>query len=246
MSLDDGGYAGGDLAPSDRPGVLRFKAAGFVTPFEFKLGRVNAIHWTPAEKPVKPEGEFCFELGGGDVVFGGLAGLDESGGQLDVPRIGRMHVERSAIRRIYRWKASADLVYLGPNGLAGWRRGSPASGGAASGRRAAHRGGCQSQRMGNEPDEVPHAVAESANPQPAETGWRDEAGQLMTDKEGASIHGDFAIPARASIEFEVSWKKKPDFVFALGTNDQPESVKRVPVRGVGRRLDRAARARKRG
>ena len=55
---------------------LRWQAAGFVAPFEFKLGRVNAIHWTPAEKPVKPEGEFCFELGGGDVVFGTLAELD--------------------------------------------------------------------------------------------------------------------------------------------------------------------------
>ena len=47
------------------------------------------------------------------------------------------------------------------------------------------------------------------------------------NQEGASIHGDFGIPARASIEFEISWKKKPDFVFALGTSDQPESVKRA-------------------
>ena len=46
-------------------------------------------------------------------------------------------------------------------------------------------------------------------------------------QEGASIHGDFGIPARASIEFEISWKKKPDFVFAIGTSDQPESVKRA-------------------
>ena len=76
LSLDDGGFAAGDLADSDRPGVLRWQAAGFVAPFEFKLGRVNAVHWTPDEKAVKPEGEFCFELGGGDVVFGSLANLD--------------------------------------------------------------------------------------------------------------------------------------------------------------------------
>ena len=61
----------------------------------------------------------------------------------------------------------------------------------------------------------------------SERSWRDEAGQLMTDQEGASIHGEFGIPARATIEFEISWKKKPDFVFALGTSDQPESVKRA-------------------
>ena len=37
----------------------------------------------------------------------------------------------------------------------------------------------------------------------------------MTDREGASIQGNFGIPAKAAIEFEISWKSKPDFVFAL-------------------------------
>ena len=50
----------------------------------------------------------------------------------------------------------------------------------------------------------------------------------MTDREGASIHGDFGIPARAAIEFEISWKTKPDFVFALGVDDKDtETVKRA-------------------
>ena len=49
----------------------------------------------------------------------------------------------------------------------------------------------------------------------------------MTDQEGAAIHGDFGIPARATIEFEISWKKKPDFVLALGTSDEPDTVKRA-------------------
>ena len=49
----------------------------------------------------------------------------------------------------------------------------------------------------------------------------------MTDREGASVRGDFGIPARATIEFELSWKTKPDFVFALGTSDKDESVKRA-------------------
>ncbi len=72
-----------------------------------------------------------------------------------------------------------------------------------------------------------HGLATIAATPRAQEGWRDEAGQLITDQEGASIHGDFGIPARATIEFEISWKKKPDFVFALGTSDQPESVKRA-------------------
>ena len=49
----------------------------------------------------------------------------------------------------------------------------------------------------------------------------------MTDREGAAVRGDFGIPARASIEFELSWKTKPDFVFALGTSDKDDSVKRA-------------------
>ncbi len=70
--------------------------------------------------PPKPDGDFCFELAGGDILFGTLVALDDKQAELDIPRIGRLHVERSIIHRIYRWRGSADLVYLGPNGLAGW------------------------------------------------------------------------------------------------------------------------------
>ena len=49
----------------------------------------------------------------------------------------------------------------------------------------------------------------------------------MTDRDGASIQGDFGIPDRASIEFELSWRSKADFVFALGVDDTENSVKRA-------------------
>ena len=49
----------------------------------------------------------------------------------------------------------------------------------------------------------------------------------MTDRDGASIRGDFGLPDRASIEFEISWKSKADFVFALGVDDTKSSVKRA-------------------
>ncbi len=50
----------------------------------------------------------------------------------------------------------------------------------------------------------------------------------MTDREGASIQGDFGIPAKAAIEFEISWKTKPDFVFALGIDEKDrDTVKRA-------------------
>ena len=105
-------------------------------------------------------------------------------------------------------------------------------------------GGERLRRFGDDPDEAAKGSGKSRSiRRQLQPGWRDEAGQLLTEREGASIHGDFGIPARANIEFEVSWKKKPDFVFALGTSDQPGiGQARVSVRGVGRRLDRAARA----
>ena len=63
LSLDDGGFAAGDLADSDRPGILRWQAAGFVAPFEFKLGRVNAVQWTARRETGEAGGRVLFRAG---------------------------------------------------------------------------------------------------------------------------------------------------------------------------------------
>ena len=119
------------------------------------------------------------------MLFGSLVALNEKDAEIDVPRLGRIHVQRSNLHRIYRWRDGADLIYLGPNGLLGWR----------------------------EPT--------------GQKNWREESGQPVTDREGSSIRGDFGLPDRASIEFEISWKSKPDFVFALGVDDKENTVKRA-------------------
>src|SRR5262249_4897677 len=41
--------------------------------------------------------------------------------------------------------------------------------------------------------------------------------------------GDFPLPPRATIEFEISWRKKPDFIFALGV-DANEKTNREAFR----------------
>ena len=96
-----------------------------------------------------------------------------------------MRVDRSLINRMYRWRSSVDLIYIGPNGLVGW-----------------------------------HEPA-------AKKAWREEQGQPWTDQDGALIRGDFKLPARATLEFEISWKNKPDFVFALGVGDSEKSTQRA-------------------
>ena len=185
LHLANGGFAAGEIRASSQAGVLRWQAASFVSPFDFAVSDVNAIQWSPPAVLPKPTGDFCFELAGGDVVFGSLVALNEQQAELDVPRLGRLHVHRAALHRIYRWRDGADLIYLGPNGLAGW-----------------------------------HEPAGQKN-------WREDSGQPATDREGASLRGDFGLPARASIEFEISWKAKPDFVLALGVDDQEATIKRA-------------------
>ena len=118
--MADGGFVAGEVRATTKPGVLRWQGTSFVAPFEFAVKDVNAIQWPPPATLARPAGDFCFELAAGDVLFGSLAGLDEHKVELDIPRLGRMHVQRTSLHRIYRWRDGADLIYLGPNGLTGW------------------------------------------------------------------------------------------------------------------------------
>jgi hypothetical protein len=212
IHFTDGSFAAGELAESSRSGVFCWQASGFVSPFQFLVNRVNAIHWPPPASAPKPSGDFCFELAGGDILFGALNALDRKQAELDISGLGRLHIGRSSIHRIYRWKGSADLVYLGPNGLTGWSETVPRRLGA----------NVDANLLG--PDGRP-IRRESFSPK---QGWIEESGQLVTDREGASIRGNFGVPPKSSIEFEISWKSKPDFVFALGVDDNDQAtVKRA-------------------
>jgi thiol-disulfide isomerase/thioredoxin len=185
LHLRNGGYVPGGLLPAEEPGLVHWQSPSFAAPFVFSSGLVNAIHFpVPATLPA-PSGEYCFELAGGDVLYGSLLAMDSGEAELDVPRLGKIHVQRSIINRMYRWKSGADLLYLGPNGLAGWRE------------------------------------------LPAPRSWREEQGQPWTDKDGAAIRGDFKLPARATLEFELSWKNRPDFVLAVGVGDDERTIARA-------------------
>ncbi|MBC8875795.1 MAG: TlpA family protein disulfide reductase [Planctomycetes bacterium] len=176
LRLANGDYVAGQLQDSAQPGVLRWQGAAFTTPFDIALNGVSVVHFPlPAERP-KPTGEYSIELAGGDLLFGSLVAFSSDEAEFDLPRFGRIHVQRANIRRMLRWRDGADLVYFGPNGLSEWDRPSP------------------------------------------DGAWRQEAGHLVTDQDGATIAGNFGLPAQASIEFAVSWTAKPDFVLALGAD----------------------------
>lgn len=180
LYLTNGGFVPGELKGSEQPGVLRWQSSRFTQPFDFSLAGVTAVQYVVPSKLPKPVGEYCLELAAGDVLFGELIALTDDAAEVEVARLGRVHVKRDQIRRLYRWSSGADLIYLGPSGLTEWKE-------------------------------------TSANKY-----WREEGGQPVTDQEGASIRGEFGIPAQAIIEFEIAWKNKPDFVFALGVNDSDD------------------------
>ncbi len=188
LHLSAGGYVAGELHDCDQAGILRWQGSAFVTPFDFPLGAVNAVRFpAPAERP-RPNGQYCFELEGGDVLFGALVGLSTQEAELGVPGLGLLHVQRSAVQRILHWRKGGDLIYVGPNGLSEWKEASP--GGA----------------------------------------WEQESGQLFTVRDGASLIGEFGIPAQACIEFELSWTSEPDFVLAMGASgERDEQAFRLEV-----------------
>jgi thiol-disulfide isomerase/thioredoxin len=182
LHLTNGGFVPGVLKNSEQPSVLRWQSSWFTSPFEFSLAGVSAVQYAVPVKLPKPTGEYCLELAAGDVLFGDLLALTEDAAEVEVAKLGRVHIKRDQIRRMYRWSTGADLVYLGPNGMTEWKE-----------------SGDKKQ-------------------------WREEGGQPLTDQEGASIRGDFHIPAQAIIEFELAWKNKPDFVFALGVENTDDET----------------------
>jgi len=185
VHLSNGGYAAGaPQAAADRE-TLRWQADGFARPLDFALEEVDSVTWPPPARLPAPAGDYSFELAGGDVVFGGLVGLDDATAELDVPRLGRLHVERANVHRIVRRGERTDAIYSGPNGLAGWQQ------------------------------------------PPLKEGWREESGQPVTDRAGATIRGDVGLPARAVVEFTLSWKDRPDFVLALGVGDDEASLRQA-------------------
>ena len=183
LQVGGGDHIAGRLCDCDQPGILRWQCGAFEDPFDFDLTAVSMVHFPPLAERTKAEGEYCFELQGGDVLFGSLVGLTAEEARLEAPPFGLLHVQREKVCSILHWRDGADLVhwhdgadlvYVGPNGLTEWER------------------------------EHPHGA------------WRQEGGFLTTDRAGALLARNFDLPPQATVEFELSWTERPDFVFALG------------------------------
>jgi thiol-disulfide isomerase/thioredoxin len=111
----------GELRGSHDAKVLRWQSPHFTRPFDFMLDAVRGVHYPTPPNPLKPVGEYWFELAGGDLLAGSLVGLTDKQIELDSARFGRLRVQRDQIRSMVRLHG-ADPIYLGPNGLAGWKQ----------------------------------------------------------------------------------------------------------------------------
>ncbi|MCA9033129.1 MAG: hypothetical protein KDA66_20085, partial [Planctomycetaceae bacterium] len=59
-----------------------------------------------------------------------------------------------------------------------------------------------------------------------DTEWREDGPFLETSQDDAKISGDFQIPDKAMIEFELSWPQKPNFALVLGADPDLKEDKR--------------------
>ncbi|HEY4262480.1 MAG TPA: hypothetical protein VGM98_20125, partial [Schlesneria sp.] len=110
----------GRLLDSVGDGRLIWQSPAFATPFEFPVPYLNAVQFPVPGKQVQAAGDYCFELAGGDIVFGSLVELQPDEAVLDITGIGPLHVDRKNLRRMYRWKGGTEVLYFGPSGLTGW------------------------------------------------------------------------------------------------------------------------------
>lgn len=110
----------GRLVDSEGDSRVIWKSPAFASPFEFPISNLNAVHFPVPEKLVQATGDYCFEMAGGDVVFGSLVALQPEQAILDVKGLGQLHVDRKLLRRMYRWKGGTEVLYFGPSGLTGW------------------------------------------------------------------------------------------------------------------------------
>ena len=123
LHLTNGDHVTGTMINSTVDRSIGWQSPAFTSPFHFALGGIASIHFPVPAKLPQPEGDYCFELMGGDMVFGSLIALDDKKVVVHSPEVGRLNIDRNIIQRMYRWGGGSDQLFVGPNGLNGWQVG---------------------------------------------------------------------------------------------------------------------------
>lgn len=114
----NGDFITGQLLDSTEANRFSWQSSAFEASLSFPVGAAQSIQF-PLKRTPPVDAAFCFELAGGDTLYGSLAALDNREATLEIPGLGTLHVERSLLARFSR-SSSADVIFSGPSGLSGW------------------------------------------------------------------------------------------------------------------------------
>lgn len=119
LYLNDDDYFSGDLRDCPTANTIRWQARGTTQPFEFNADAIRSAYFAPPQKRPAPDGEYCFELSDGDVLYGSLAAITKDNFEINSTQFGHLKIDRAVIHRLAP-VASAQFAYRGPNSLAEW------------------------------------------------------------------------------------------------------------------------------
>jgi thiol-disulfide isomerase/thioredoxin len=124
LHFPNGDFLVGCLLDSQDADALTWQSAAFRAPLRFSVSAVQSIQFQRAIN-ARVSGSYCFELAGGDALYGSLAALDEREAVIETSGLGKLHLDRAIVHRLFRASAR-DLIFAGPGGLEGWEVAGPA------------------------------------------------------------------------------------------------------------------------
>lgn len=119
LYLNDDDYFSGVLRDCPTANTLRWQARGATQPFEFGIDAIRAAYFAPPQNRPAPDGEYCFELTNGDVMYGSLAAITKDDVEINSTQFGPLKIARAEIQRLAPVSSNA-FAYRGPNSLVEW------------------------------------------------------------------------------------------------------------------------------
>src|SRR5688572_3795039 len=94
LELASGDTYSGRMVDSDQGGVVAWQTEFADAPFLFPLDKLKSASFSPPESPKPQPGDFCFELNGGQTIFGSLVAATDESLVVESPRFGRLEIAR--------------------------------------------------------------------------------------------------------------------------------------------------------
>lgn len=118
--LRSGDYYSGALVDTERAGAVAWQTEFAEDPYVIPLDKLRSALFRNPTSPVPQQGEFCFELHGGQAIYGTPLATTDDSFVVNSPRFGRLTLDKSAIARFYRSGGIRGGLADGLQGLTGW------------------------------------------------------------------------------------------------------------------------------